>query len=172
MTARTRAASALMTVAVLFVIAAQSQWPVTLGTDHALVRLSWRTAPVRVEACRQLTEEEQSAVAPHMRRSEECTGGYAEYRLELRIDGLDSTVDTIAPSGLRRDRPVYVFVDRPVPPGTYRISVTFTPLLPEGTDPVGDALSFEGSMALATGQVGLITLDGDARTLVRAGARP
>lgn len=162
-----RAASTGVTVIMLLVLAGLSQWPLSGSLDEAVIRLSWRTAPVRIEECRTLTEEELSRIAPHMRRPEECTGGFADYELRLEVEGAVVQVDTLQPSGLRQDRPVYVFSDHLVAPGTYEVAVTFSALVPadmvEGEAP----LHWDGMFALEPGEIGLLTLDPTGSRLQR-----
>lgn len=164
-----RVAAVVVVVLASLAVGRLSAWPVASASSDAVVRLSWRTAPVRVEECRPLTEEEQAGVPAHMRRSEECTGYHAEYELLLDIDGRTAVVDTIAPSGLRRDRPVYVLHDTHVPVGDHRVRAVFTALVPEGfdADDVPVRLTWSGVMALDRGDVGLLTLDEAGRALVR-----
>lgn len=174
MTTGQKLASALVTVALLAITAGLSQVPTRSADGDALVRLSWRTEPIRVEECRTLTEEELAEVPAHMRRTEECTGYFVDYEVRLEIDGQEPTVDTIAPSGLRRDRPVYVLRDRPIPPGRHSVTVTFSALVPESFEPDDRPVTLEwaGSMDLGPGEVGLVTLDDRGRSLVRETGRP
>ena len=163
-----RALGVLVTIAGLAAIGAASQWSLSTNGEGSIVRLSWRTAPIRLESCRQLTDEEMAAIPAHMRRTEECTGGYADYELSLRITGIDEVTDTIAPAGLRGDRPVYVFVDRPVPPGIHEVEVSFRALVPADFDADAAApLTWSGALQLAPGEIGLISLSADGRRLVR-----
>lgn len=149
--------AALMAVAV----AAFSQWSVPNASDDAFVRLSWRTEPLRMEECRTLTEEELARVPAHMRRTEECVGDYVDYELVLGIDDGEPRVDTIKPSGIRRDRPVYVLRDVPVVPGNHRVAVTFRALVPPDfeSDEGPITLEWSGRMTLGAGEVGLVTHD-------------
>lgn len=163
-----RALGVLVTVAGLAAIGVLSQWSMPTDGHDALVRLSWRTAPIRIESCRRLTEEELAAIPAHMRRAEECTGGYADYELSLRIGGIASLTDTIAPAGLRGDRPVYVFVDQPVPPGVHEVAVSFRALVPADFDAEAAApLTWGGTLQLEPREIGLISLTADGRRLVR-----
>jgi hypothetical protein len=135
------------------------------GLDDSVVRLSWRTQGVSVEECRRLTEEELERIAPHMRRPEECTGGVADYELVVTLDDDVRVIDTIGPSGVRRDRPVYVFYDLGVDPGTYSVAVRFAALVPPGTAP--SVLEWAGQMKLEANEVGLITTDPTGTELLR-----
>lgn len=168
MTTSWKVASALMTAALLATVAALSHWPLSAMDGDAFVRLSWRAEPIRVEECRTLTDEELADVPAHMRRTEECTGYFVDYELRLAI-GDDVAVDTVSPSGLRRDRPVYVLRDHRIPPGRHGVEVGFTALVPEDfeADQLPVTMSWSGTMDLEAGEVGLVTLDDDGRALTR-----
>ena len=160
---------AVVAVAVLLLIGAASQWTIDASGEDALVRLSWRIEPVRVETCRVLSEAELAEVPAHMRRAETCTGGAVDYELRLDVDGVRVTTDTIAPSGLRRDRPIYVYHDHPVEAGRRAVSVGFGPII---DDPAGDTIAdhtWEGALDLAPREIGLLTLSADAARLERRG---
>lgn len=168
-----KVAAGLVTVVLAVAIAGGSQWPVDRPSDDAFVRLSWRADPLRVEDCRTLTEEELEAIPTHMRRTEECVGGFVDYELTLEIDDRARVIDTIAPSGLRRDRPIYVLRDEPVAPGRHDVEVTFRALVPDDFEsqdgPV--VLRWSGEMALEAGQVGLVSLDPRGAALERRPGR-
>ena len=170
---RSQGVAALVgTVAMALLIAALSQWPIRDASDHAIVRLSWRTDPIRVETCRELTPEEQEGVPAHMRRAEECTGYHADYELSLRIDDVPTVLDTVSPSGLREDRPVYVLAEAPVLPGLHRVEVSFAALVPDDME-LGDQtlrLDWDGELTLDARQIGLLTLDASGTRIVRVSA--
>jgi hypothetical protein len=170
-TAGRKVASALATMALAAATAGLSRVPMSTADGDAFVRLSWRTEPIRVEECRTLTEEELAEIPAHMRRTEECTGYFVDYEVTLEVDGHEPMVDTVAPSGLRRDRPVYVLRDRPVRPGRHSVDVSFTALVPESFEPDDQpiALEWSGPMELVPGEVGLVTLDDTGRSLLRGG---
>ena len=172
MTRRGASISLVFSFAAALAIAGLSQLLVPSGSGDGIVSLSWRTEAARIEECRTLSEEELSRVAPHMRRSEECVGGTADYQLRLSVGDLEPWVDTIAPSGLRRDRPVYVLHDQLVPPGRYPVSVTFEAILPGSDASEVGALSWSGDVDLARNQIVLITLDADGRDLVVRASAP
>lgn len=152
-------------------MAGLSQVPVATADGDARVRLSWRNEPIRVEECRTLTEEDQADVPVHMRRAQSCTGYHVDYELRLEIDGRVVAVDTVAPSGLRRDRPVYVLRDVTVPPGRHDVDVAYTALVPADYQATGlpAAFSWSGTMELGPGDVGLVTLSENGRGLIRRG---
>jgi len=165
-----RVLSVLLSVGAFTVVGALSQLSVG-GPERAIVRLSWRTPAVRIERCRTLTPEELSRLEPHMRHTQECDGRTGDYELRVTFDGGSAHVDTVAPSGLRRDRPVYVFLDLPVEPGDHRVGVDFSLLVPSDLDgaEVGEglrSLTWTGTLHLEPGRIGLLTLSEDGTELI------
>lgn len=142
-------------------IAWLSALEVNNGDGGALLRLSWRTQPIRVEQCRTLSDDELAALPAHMRRAEECTGGFVDYELTVAVDGALVLADTVAPSGVRRDRPIYVLRDHRLTPGPADVAVSFRALVPDGyEDPERPILrEWSGSLELVPGQIALLTLD-------------
>lgn len=106
-----------------------------------------------------------------MRQPEVCEGWVAPYLLSLELDGAVSLIDTVRASGARQDRPLYVFHDVTVDPGTHEVRVRFI-RQPAGTEepPVQEAkpreLQLEASVSVAAGEIALITLDPASRALV------
>jgi hypothetical protein len=130
--------AAAVTAGIGVLIALLSQWPVERASGDSIIRLSWRTEPLRAEECRTLTEEELAAVPAHMRRAQECVGEYVDYELSVTVDGV-SRVDTLSPSGLRHDRPVYVLRDVPSTSPSRRSSRSGTMGTPSSPASVGAA---------------------------------
>lgn len=163
-----RSALALgLSIAAVALVALLSNARLSRPAEHAMVRLSWRTQPVRVEECRRLSEEELAALPAHMRRPEVCDGRFADYLLALYIDGQPTVLDTIRPAGVRRDRPVYVLHEVMVEPGTHRVRVDFSALLPDslGGSASGPTYEWEGVLSLVPRQIGLITMNDEASAL-------
>jgi hypothetical protein len=134
------------------------------GENDALLRLSWRVLGTMVEECRTRTPEELEALAPHMRTPRVCTGLGADYELTVRLDGADVVRDTLRPAGARRDRPVYVFREIEVEPGTHRVVVGFRALVPSGFESTGRTLEYawEGDVRVAPAEIALLTIEDDA----------
>lgn len=171
MTLRQRAAAGVASLVLVAGMAGLSQIPLATADGDARIRLSWRNEPIRVEECRALTDEDQADVPAHMRRAQSCTGYHVDYELRLEIDGRAVAVDTVAPSGIRRDRPVYVLRDIPVPPGRHTVDVSYAALVPEDyrAESLPAAFRWSGTMDLWVGEVGLLTLDENGRALTRRG---
>jgi hypothetical protein len=121
-------------------------------TKTGLLRLSWRHRGEPAEVCRQRTPEELEALPVHMRTAEDCQRRRIEYPLVVRVDGAPPDSTRIRPEGARGDRPVYVFQERPLPPGVHDVEVIFAP---RGGD--GDTLLFRGPVRARAGAVELIT---------------
>lgn len=177
MSARWRVAGSALAFATVLAVAALSRVPTAHAEpDEAIIRLSWRTLGVRLEECRRLTEEELEALAPHMRTPESCTGRNADYELRVTLAGAGVVTDTVHPTGLRTDRPIYVLRDLPVAPGSHQVSVRFTALVPPDVtarraNVEGSPLEihYEGELTLAAAEIALITLDATGTALVRRG---
>ncbi len=173
MTRFRRVLAAAVTLGAALTIAWLSQLPTTYARgDDALVRLSWRIDGQRIDECRPRTAAELEALAPHMRTPEVCTRGNLDYELRVSLDGAEITRDTVRPGGARRDRPIYVYRDIPVSPGTHSLDVLFAPVFPTGSSarPQAVELRFQGEVDVEAREVVLITADASASSLVRVGS--
>src|SRR5690606_37141869 len=107
-------------------IAVLSQMAVASDTsDRALIRLAWRARPERIEHCVTQSPEALAALPLHMRQTTICEGINASYRLEVRHGDETVAERLVQPGGLRRDRPLYVFLEIPVPAGEANLSIHF-----------------------------------------------
>jgi len=145
-----------------------SRLPLSLGgSDGAALRLSWRTDPVAVEACRSRSAEELARLPVHMRTPTVCSGGATPYLLRVTLDGREQLRDTIVASGARADRPLYVFREIGIEPGPHELAVVYVPLKNEGAQPPAEApsLGWSGTVAAPPGRVVLVTVDAAGRSL-------
>lgn len=94
-------------------------------SEDAVLRLAWRYRSEEVQACRDLSAEEQARRLAHMRRARECTRGLASYRLLVRVDGSVVVDDSVYAGGARADRPLAVFRELRLPVGVRRVGVSF-----------------------------------------------
>jgi hypothetical protein len=127
-----------MTVAigVAWAIAWLSQLPIGSGTsDSGMLRLGWRARPERIETCQSVDDQALASVPRHMRQPVICEGENASYRLEVAVDGQAAAERIVEAGGLRRDRPLYVFLEVPVPAGEVDVAVRFTRVEPADDDP-------------------------------------
>jgi hypothetical protein len=135
-------AAATISVALLVLIARASATPLPYhGAQAALLRLSWTARPERIEVCRAVGEKELEEREEHMRQRVECDGRFATYALTVVADGRTLVSSVVRGAGLRHDRPLYLFRETSVTPGTHHIRVTFTRR--ERTD--DDAAAFAGA---------------------------
>lgn len=88
---------------------------------NATVKLSLSHATDRVKPCVRLTPEEIAALAPNMRRPEQCERERLPLTVELDIDGATVTRIVAPPSGLWNDGPASVYERLEVAPGPHRI---------------------------------------------------
>jgi hypothetical protein len=89
----------------------------------ATVKLSLSHAANRVEPCVRLTPEQIAALAPNMRRPEQCERERLPLTVELEIDGETVTRIVAAPSGLWNDGPASIYERFEVAPGPHRVAV-------------------------------------------------
>lgn len=136
--------------------------------DEALLRLAWRSRGVRVDRCRAPTEAELANVPAHMRQAEICEGSNAPFLLRVTVDGEAVVADTVRPAGAHADRPLYVYRELPLRPGTHAVTVRFTPMETDSAEAV--SLLLQDSVRLAAGQVALIAREGGDGPLHVTGA--
>lgn len=99
-------------------------WPTrAAGSDAAKVRLSLSARPERIERCRQLSDEELAKLPAHMRLRTECEGSSARYELAIVVDQDRLVVDTLRGGGLRKDRPIHLYREYEVQPGSKRLRI-------------------------------------------------
>lgn len=169
---RYAASGAIIAVGVTLLIASLSRVPYSAEADgDALIRLSWRARGERVRECRQLTEQERRQLPRHMKRTEVCEGRVSPYALRVVLDGATSVVDTIRASGAKQDRPLYVYRELRLPPGSHRLAITFQRIGSHDEQPTDERavpprLGLDVPVQLAPRGVALVTYDADARRLV------
>jgi hypothetical protein len=155
--------------------------PYTAERDvGAIVRFAWRARGERVQDCRRRTPDELAKLPVHMRQEEICEGRILPYRLMVQMDGAAAVDQLIHGAGAREDRPLYVFQDLVVSPGTHRVGVTFTR---EGAPPADSTtavgalttparLTLDTVLTLGSRRVVLVTYDEEREQLVvRDGSR-
>jgi len=157
---RTRLMAALVAGLLVVGTAFAARVPMTLGGTEATLRFSWRVDGVVVEECRTRTAAELEAMPVHMRSPEACIGDLATFDLRVEVNGDAMLAETLIPGGARGDRPVFVFEEITVPPGSHRVSVEFQARTPEGFPESGDIVAYrwEGDLDLNVGDVALVTI--------------
>jgi hypothetical protein len=168
-----RAAAIAVALATTLAIGALSRAPYTADTtEQGIVLLAWRARGERVEQCRRLTKEELERLPAHMRQEERCEGRILPYRLQVSVDGARAVDELVHAAGARHDRPLYVYHELPLEPGTHALAVAFAR---EGDVPAGaheeekgtpGRLALDTMVALSPRRILLVTYDDDARRLV------
>ena len=161
--------------AVLALLRLGSLAPYTAERDvGAIVRLAWRARGERVRDCRRSTPDEMAKLPAHMRQAEVCEGRILPYRLVVELDGAAAVSQLIHGAGAREDRPLYVFQELVMPPGTHRIVLSFTR---EGTPPADSTttsgalatparLTLDTTVTIGSRRVVLVTYDEERERLV------
>lgn len=114
------------TVVFLYLMTQLSSVPMAQGvSEGALLRLSWKAVPERIEVCRELSEEELAKLAEHMRQRVRCDGRFATYTLRVEVDERAVHEGIVRGAGLRNDRPMFLLHEIGMNPGEHRLRVTF-----------------------------------------------
>ena len=94
-----------------------------------VLRLNWKTVgeKIRVDLA-----PPNSDVPAHMRPQQDFEETMRDYQLVTTIDGKPWLDKLMRPPGLHHDRPISVFEETMLSPGSYRIQVRFWPVPPEG----------------------------------------
>lgn len=171
-----RTGAALVAIAGAGAVAWLSRAPSEFGAGaEATIRLSWRAEGVPVEDCRTRAPEELAALPVHMRSPRECTRTVAPFELAVAVGGRPVVRDTLFPGGARSDRPIYVFRDLSTRAGRVPLSVTFEAVPGQEAGP-GDGganrYAWNGVVEVASGHVALVTLDAEAKLVVRTPGVP
>ena len=151
-------------VAVLLTISlgALSRMPVPgARTQEAALRLSWRLRSEEAGECRRPTAEELRDLPTHMQNPDACYSQLPAYRLRVLVDGNERFDDRIEASGVRGDRPLFVYRELMLLPGRHSVRVQFSP--EEASDAVD--LFLDTSVSLGPGDVRLVTRNEDTGSL-------
>jgi hypothetical protein len=114
----------LLGVAVMVGLAAASRAPWRAHPEESgVLRLNLSARPERLERCRTLSEEELASRPAHMRQPVICDGEAASYRLVVTRDGAPLLETELTGGGARRDRPIHLLREYPIPAGTVHLSI-------------------------------------------------
>ncbi len=119
-------ATVVATAVLLLLLGWASALPVEWHENgSAVLRLSWRARPERIETCRAPSADELARMAEHMRQRVICEGTTASYLLRVEVDGelIDSQV--VRGGGWRNDRPLQLLNEHDIKPGLRHILVSF-----------------------------------------------
>jgi hypothetical protein len=160
-------AAAVVVVVSALALAALSVLPYTPpAAEEGLLRLSWRARGERVQECRRVSDEEQAGLPAHMRREEVCEGRLLPAHLLVEVDGRVVVDDTVRARGARGDRPLYVFHEIALPPGRHPVRIRFEREERQEGGATPALLELTQTLALAAGEVALVTYDTDLAALV------
>lgn len=148
-----RVAGVGLAAVLIVVVAAVSRVPWAARSEQGLLRLSWRVAVDAQEVCRAPTDDEVAGLPAHMRPQTVCVSDSSAYTLRVRVDGATVLERGYAGAGARADRPVYVFEEIPLAPGSHRVGVEFLPA--EGGP--GRALALDAPVIVRAGYALLVT---------------
>lgn len=167
-----KALAVLLSGALLVVLGALSRAPIQgEHGDSAALRLTWRVRGEEVGECRRPSAEELAELPTHMQNPDACVGSIPPYRLTAEVNGALRADALVEPAGARGDRPLYVYEELLLEPGTHRIRVRFAREDGEDEDGSGasglGALEYEGSVTLGIGEILLVTRDEEGRLDVR-----
>lgn len=127
-----------------------------LKPGQAEVKLAFKHAAKRKEACRKRSQEELMRLAPNMRRPQECSRERAPLLVELLLDGNLAATETFIPPGIHKDGTAYVYAKFPLPAGDHLLTVRMRDSnRTEGFDYAADR-----KVVLESGQSLVIGLDG------------
>lgn len=159
-----RVARVVVSVVLLLGLAGLSQVPLSLRADVSLVRLSFRLPGQALKTCVTLSDDELAKLPIQARMKERCTSEAVSYALTMTVDGKTIAQKTIAPEGLRGDRPLYVEEDVQVPPGQHAVTVRFEPVLSDAVRGSEQAftlvrLNFQDTVQVEQGRIVLLQYD-------------
>ena len=95
-----------------------------LENDQAVIALSFLHATKLREACRKLSQEELSRLAPNMRLQMDCPRGRSPLRLELYLDNELITKAVAEPLGFHKDQSVNFFRRVKVRSGEHKLRIS------------------------------------------------
>lgn len=170
---------ALAAAVVLVGLRTTSYLPYTAARDTtAVLRLAWRARGERVNQCRTRTADELARLPVHMRQAEVCERRLLPYRLVVRLDTSEVANREVRGAGAREDRPLFVFEDLRVTPGSHRVAVQFSREEVSGGSAGGEAaaqaggpstparLSLDTVVTLEARRIILVTYDEEREQLV------
>ena len=153
--------------AILYPVILLSNVPWPAGGNAAELRVSLRLPAVITEACRPPTEEEVRGVPPHMRPAEICSGEVVPFGMRVVVEGDTLDAGTVRPPGGGRGRTLSVYRSYRTAPGALDVEVALWPDSSVAGLPDALELSLRTSLALAAGEVALVTRGENGELVVR-----
>jgi len=134
-----------------------SQWPPYrhLGSDEALIKLSFTRVGKPVGDCRTLGAEELARLPPNMRAPTVCPRERSPVTVEVDLGGVNVLKRSAPPTGLSKDGASALYERLVVPAGEHRIAVR----LSDDVRARAAGYQREATVTLAPGQVLVIDFD-------------
>lgn len=167
-------AAVAATAALLAALAGLSQVPYAHEpAGGSELRLAWRARSAHRQACRRRSPEELARMPVHMRQELVCERQVAPYHLAVTLAGSTLVDRTIEAAGARADRPLYVYEEFALAPGTYDLRVAFTRQSGGAIDSAAlndprvtpARLALDTTVTLGRGRAALVTYDEATRRL-------
>jgi hypothetical protein len=136
-----------------------SQWPPYrhLGSNEALIKLSFTRVGKPVGDCRTLSADELARLPPNMRAPTVCPRERSPVTVEVDIGGVNVLKRSAPPTGLSKDGAAALYERLVVPAGEQRIAVR----LSDDVRARDAAYRREATVTLAPGQVLVIDFDAE-----------
>ena len=160
-----RSAALWLTATLLLTLAALARTPWGRPDPRSFLRLSWRTRGEAVKIPRR--QDENTPV--HMRTSPEEAYDLRirPCLLVVRVDGKTLAERLVEAPGWRHDRPLSVFQEVELQPGTRQIEVSFQAQALPGTPAPVAREPFRATLQAVAGRASLVTMDGQGQWLLR-----
>ena len=153
-----------VTVILTGALGALSRLPVDgVHADRGALRFSWRLRAEEAGECRRPTAEELQDLPAHMRNPDACAGQAPAYRLRVEVDGEEQFEDRVEASGVRGDRPLFVYRELLLAPGRHEVRVRFAP--ETGDTTAARRFHLDTLLSIEAGDVRLVTRNEDTGAL-------
>ncbi|MFQ5582054.1 MAG: hypothetical protein ACE5F3_05435 [Mariprofundaceae bacterium] len=94
-----------------------------MGSDEALIKLTFSHAGKRKQPCRERSAEELAAMPSHLRKKKDCPRERSPLDVEMKLDGQVIYKATISPSGMSHDLASPVYERIRLPAGEHRLQL-------------------------------------------------
>lgn len=110
-------------------VAVLSGWSNGTEPEVGVLRLSWKTVGEKIRIDAAEVADDRPA---HMRPQQDYEEKMRDYSLTVTVDGTPWLDQVMRPPGLHHDRPISVFEEKELAPGSHRVLVRFWPVQSEG----------------------------------------
>ena len=134
-----------------------------LADDEAMITIAFAHAGDLREACRKLSNEELQALAPNMRKLDDCPRERSPVHIAVLLDEQKLFDETFQPPGLFSDGGVDVYYSAKIPAGAHRLQVKMDDSVREA----GFNYSLEQEVSVNPAQILLIEFDSASGFIVK-----